>query len=139
MKERMKILTSGLLQMINFLQEIDGLSFREALAVLAEEAGVELPSYQKESQEERDVREQAREAMSRAKSLYKEALKGPAGADARAYLRGRGVTEEAAAKFELGWSPGEPGWLSKQLLQQGIPLDKFYSLFRSNQILFVIF
>jgi len=108
---------------INFLQEIDGLSFREALAVLAEEAGVELPSYQKESQEERDVREQAREAMSRAKSLYKEALKGPAGADARAYLRGRGVTEEAAAKFELGWSPGEPGWLSKQLLQQGIPLE----------------
>lgn len=62
-----------------------------------------------------------REALARARSLYREALASTAGAPARAYLAERGVREESVEAFALGWAPAEPGWLCSRLRRLGIP------------------
>lgn len=107
---------------ITFLRELDGLDFIEALRLLADQAGVDLPEKRGQSQEdqgERQRRKQAREALARARRLYHEALLGPAGAGARAYLADRKVDPEMIVSFQLGWAPNENEWLVSRLLKHG--------------------
>jgi len=107
---------------ITFLRELDGLDFIEALRLLADQAGVELPEKRGQTEEdkgERQRRQQAREALARARRLYHEALLGPAGAGARAYLVDRKVDPEMIERFHLGWAPNENEWLVSRLLKHG--------------------
>jgi DNA primase len=90
----------------SFVMKRDGLSFPEALKVLAAKAGVEL--------DERTTREDARKARLRsvlesAIAFYHAVLTGSkAGQPALDYLRGRGFTDETIGTFQLGYAPG--GW-----------------------------
>jgi DNA primase len=90
----------------NFVMERDGLSFPDALKVLAGKAGVEI--------DERTAREDARRAQLRdtletAIAFYHTVLTGHrTGQPALDYLRGRGFTDATVEKFQLGWAPG--GW-----------------------------
>ena len=107
---------------LTFVQEIDGMTFIEALRLLADEAGVEWPAAAG-FEEQSPVRDQAREALRLARKLYQEALAAPGGAAAREYLRGRGIEAATLDAFGIGWAPAEPGWLSSRLARAGIPLD----------------
>jgi len=78
---------------LTFLQEIDGLEFREALRFLADEAGIELPQRSSEPRMDATLREGAREALLQARRHYVEALAAPGGAAARGYLESRGISE----------------------------------------------
>ena len=97
----------------SFVMKRDGLSFPEALKVLATKAGVEL--------DERTSREDARKARLRdvlesAIAFYHAVLTGSkTGQAALDYLRGRGFTDETIQKHQLGYAPG--GWdtLTRQL------------------------
>jgi DNA primase len=97
----------------SFVMKRDGLSFPEALKILATKAGVEL--------DERTTREDARKAslrsvMESAVAFYHAVLTGSkTGAPALEYLRGRGFSDETIARYQLGWAPG--GWdtLTRQL------------------------
>jgi DNA primase len=97
----------------SFVMKRDGLSFPEALKLLATKAGVEL--------DERTTREDARKArlrsvMESAVAFYHAVLTGSkTGAPALEYLRGRGFSDETIARYQLGWAPG--GWdtLTRQL------------------------
>src|SRR5216117_2985138 len=97
----------------SFVMKRDGLSFPEALKVLATKAGVEL--------DERTSREDARKARLRdvlesAIAFYHAVLTGSkTGQAALDYLRGRGFTDETIQKQQLGYAPG--GWdtLARQL------------------------
>jgi len=97
----------------SFVMKRDGLSFPEALKVLAAKAGVEL--------DERTTREDARkkrlrDVLESAIAFYHAVLTGSkAGAAALEYLHGRGFTNETVAKYQLGFAPG--GWdtLARQL------------------------
>ncbi|HET9613418.1 MAG TPA: DNA primase [Candidatus Limnocylindrales bacterium] len=90
----------------SFVMKRDGLSFPEALKVLAAKAGVEL--------DERTSREDARKARLRsvlesAIAFYHAVLTGSkAGQPALDYLRGRGFTDATIATHQLGFAPG--GW-----------------------------
>ena len=90
----------------SFVMQRDGLTFPEALKVLAARAGVEL--------DERSRRDDAHKARLRAVldtaiSFYHAVLtQHAAGKPALEYLRGRGFTDETIAKHQLGWAPG--GW-----------------------------
>jgi DNA primase len=98
---------------ISFVMKRDGLSFPEALKVLAAKAGVEI--------DERTTREDARKARLRevlesAIAFYHAVLTGSkTGQAALDYLRGRGFTDETIQKHQLGYAPG--GWdtLARQL------------------------
>jgi DNA primase len=97
----------------SFVMKRDGLSFPEALKVLAAKAGVEL--------DERTTREDARKArlrdvMESAIAFYHAVLTGSkTGQAAMDYLRSRGFTDETIKKHQLGYAPG--GWdtLARQL------------------------
>ena len=84
----------------------DGLTFPEALKVLAAKAGVEI--------DERTTREDARKArlrdvMESAIAFYHAVLTGSkTGQPALDYLHGRGFTDETIATYQLGYAPG--GW-----------------------------
>ncbi|HET7703878.1 MAG TPA: DNA primase, partial [Candidatus Limnocylindrales bacterium] len=90
----------------SFVMKRDGLSFPEALKVLAAKAGVEL--------DERTTREDARKArlrdvMESAIAFYHAVLTGSkTGQPALDYLRGRGFTDATIATHQLGYAPG--GW-----------------------------
>lgn len=92
-----------------FLMKLDGLSFPEAVAELAQQAGYDLPA--QSEQEAQEAREKARQRaqyldiMARAAKLWQGALWGPQGESARAYLAARGVSEAQARRWGLGYAP----------------------------------
>ncbi|MGK7312172.1 MAG: DNA primase [Candidatus Longimicrobiales bacterium M2_2A_002] len=90
-----------------FLMDYVGLSFNEAVEKLASRYGVEIPK-QKEYREEDDRLKPYREAVAFAADFYERQLREEAGATAREYLDRRGIDDEAAARFRLGYAPD--GW-----------------------------
>lgn len=92
-----------------FVMEIEGLQFREALVLLAEKAGVELPQYQRESQGHKESKDRLYEIMELAVKFYEHQLwEGVGKAKALPYLQKRGLHEESIKKFRLGYAPD--GW-----------------------------
>ncbi|MBO46419.1 MAG: DNA primase [Planctomycetes bacterium] len=105
---------------ISFVMKQDGLEFWEALNLLADQAGVEVPRLSGATAPS-PMRDKAREALSLARSLFHQELDTVAGAGAREYLKQRNVSERMWRHFSLGWAPAEPGWLSQRLRKAGIP------------------
>jgi DNA primase len=98
-----------------FVMEIEGWSFPEAVRQLAGRIGVEIPEETAEETEEARKRADARKLytgiMDKARRFYEEALWHPENEDAaraRAYLTDRGIGEEISREFGLGYAP--PGW-----------------------------
>src|SRR5436189_166485 len=56
-----------------------------------------------------------------ASPYHRTLLEGREGADARAYLAGRGIDREAAAEFEIGYAPMYPDFLLRRLAQRFSP------------------
>ena len=89
----------------SFVQKRENVDFREALRLLADEAGVELSA---RSAEQRTRAERLSGVVSAAVDFYEQQLRGEQGAEARAYLAdARGLSEETIAHFRLGWAPDE--------------------------------
>ena len=92
-----------------FVMEIEGLQFREALVLLAEKAGVELPQYRQESQGSKDTKERLVQILELAVRFYEHQLwEGAGKVKALPYLRQRGLADETIRKFRLGYAPD--GW-----------------------------
>ena len=92
-----------------FLQEIDKVSFLEAVTFLAERAGIALPRTGGAAAEE-ERNDRLFRANELAAKYYQYMLRRPEGEGALRYLHGRGVTDEIADAFRLGYAPG--GWTS---------------------------
>jgi DNA primase len=102
----------------DFVMEIEGFGFREALAFLAERAGVNLSGAGGEKFS-KSVARGVRGALEAAKIFFRSSFEGPGGEAARAYLERRKLGAGDASRFEIGWSP--PSWdsLSKHLFSAG--------------------
>lgn len=109
---------------IRFVMEIEGKGFVETIRKLAELYGVTLPAgLARSSGPERSERDDAYGLMRTAAELYRDILlHRPEGEAGRAYLETRGIGEEAAASFRLGYAPAptEAGWdtLARTLQEQ---------------------
>jgi len=109
-----------------FVMEYEGKSFGEAAEALARLTGVTLP----ERTDDPGARRAAVEARSEkaqlfrvnqlASEFFRERLAG-GGAAARAYLAERGVSDEIAARFQLGYAPDEWGALADFLAAKKVP------------------
>jgi DNA primase len=100
-----------------FLMEREGLEFREALERLAERAGVELS--ERTAREDRR-KKRLREALEAAITWYREVLiRTPQGERGRAYLAGRGFSDETLERFAIGYAPNAWDALSKRLQARG--------------------
>lgn len=92
-----------------FIEKMEGVDFKGALKILAEKAGVEIVySGSGASKESKDKLERLREAMTHAEAYFSRALGD--GTDAYAYAKGRGLTAETIAAWNLGLAPD--GWRS---------------------------
>lgn len=108
--------------LINFVMEVENLSFVDAVRQLAERAGMELPEQtdDKGAIENREKKERIYSACREAALFYHHCLKQPMGREACEYLAKRGVSAETAAAFGLGWAPsGWEGELFKALAAKG--------------------
>ena len=133
---------------IGFLMEYGGMGFVEAVKELANRCGMKVPEVAPSPQEAaRQVQsEELTELLQRAAQFYKAELK--RSEKAIAYLKGRGLTGEIAARFQLGFAPS--GWQNlaaafsdyqaKGLVDAGLVIqgeDKRYDRFR-DRIMFPI-
>jgi len=91
-----------------FVQETEGVDFKEALELLAERSGVELVPEREDPKEEERRRGRARllELVGRTAAYYARYLWESEEADrARAYLAERGLSEEILREFAVGHAP----------------------------------
>ena len=100
--------------MFTFIEEMEGLDFKGALKLLAEKAGVEL-EYERPGA--RDERERLYAALDAAKDFFVEGL--TTKADALAYLKGRGLTDESMGTWAVGYAPQEWQALHDILIKKG--------------------
>lgn len=134
--------------LISFVQEIEGLTFPLALAMLAERAGVELKPVDPRETRERQVEQQA---LLFAVEFFQKKLQ--ASSLAKDYLAKRKLLPETINNFRLGFAPaewdsllteaGKAGVLPESLLKVGLVIPsaktkgRYYDRFR-NRIMFPI-
>ncbi|SHK05038.1 DNA primase [Rhodothermus profundi] len=101
-----------------FIQQIERVSFVEAVRLLAERAGIPLPDGEEDTH---DLRPALYHALRFAARFYFEQLSHPEiGQVARAYLKQRGIRPEAVRRFGLGYAPDAWDALLKAATQAGI-------------------
>jgi DNA primase len=91
-----------------FVQETEGVDFKGALELLAERYGVELERTAEDPQaaQRRQRRERLLELLTRAAGYYERYLwESREAAQAREYLLGRGLSEQALREFRVGYAP----------------------------------
>ena len=103
-----------------FLTEQEGLSFPEAVAQLAAEAGLPLPERDADSERREAERASLHDVVEKAAQFFEAALQGPGGGKARAYLRERGLSPEIQARFRIGYAPASRNALKEHLANAGI-------------------
>src|SRR5262249_41884953 len=89
---------------IKFVMEIEGMTFWEALKLLAERNGVPLPKRSEYSDAETKLRAALVEMHSIAAQAFRANLHSAQGSEARAYLERRGVSQEMVDTFGLGFA-----------------------------------
>ncbi|MBP7006395.1 DNA primase, partial [Patescibacteria group bacterium] len=106
----------------SFVQKIEGMDFREALQLLAQKAGVILPSFDVEASKNKHRLIEVSELAMR---FFRSALVNlPQAEHARAYLLKRGVDELTADLFKLGYAPNQWSMLSEALMNKGVTADE---------------
>ncbi len=91
---------------IGFLMEYQGLTFVEAVEDLAKRAGVKVPQVERDSPQAPRPAASQYELMQQALAYYRAELK--KSDTAITYLKGRGLSGEIAARFQMGYAPS--GW-----------------------------
>ena len=102
----------------SFLMKMEGVTFPEALAMLADRAGIAIkPARSPQAGPPAGGHEKRTlyQAMAWATKQYHDCLlNGPEAEPARRYLQERGITAESIEKFQLGFSPLERDWLMRR-------------------------
>lgn len=105
---------------LSFVQKMEGLTFPEALELLADRVGIKLDRRKAPAQyqQEKDVKSRLfRVNAASAKFFHHLLLNHPSGQAALDYLHGRKITDESIKLFQIGFAPGGTAlaaWLHKQ-------------------------
>lgn len=108
---------------VNFVMEMEKLSFVEAVEALAKKSGVEVV-YEGGGGEPNIPRDNTRDQLIElydrvAGSFHYLLTDAPQGEKARKYLEGRHVSKDIIEKFKLGYSPSDRYWLHAFLSKKG--------------------
>jgi DNA primase len=138
---------------ITFIREMEKCSFPEAVKILADRAGIQLPEPDDAAYRERaELNARLRQLYLEAARYYYHSLNGPEGREARQYLASRAIRESTARKFGLGYAPEAWDGLLRHLADREITDPRlleqsglfrrgknngFYDLFR-NRLMFPI-
>jgi DNA primase len=111
--------------LFTYVMKRDGLEFREALELLARKAGVELEVRTPQAEAEDKQNERLRQALAAATTYFHNLLRtSPQGQIARDHLAGRGITDEAAVNFQLGYSLDDWHVLESHLRNRGFSREE---------------
>jgi DNA primase len=103
--------------MFSFVQEIENLSFPEAVEFLAQKAGVVVPKAEETVEDRR--RTATTELYNRvAGSFHHILLNNESAGGALQYLEQRGIDRETIEEFQLGYAPQDRYWLHRFLLSK---------------------
>ena len=102
---------------INFIMEIENLSYPDAVAFLAKRAGMQMP----EDSFDRDARKRSRllAANRDAARWFYEQLSTPEGKRCTDYMAGRRISPPVAKRFGLGFAPERSGAFLSAMRQKG--------------------
>ncbi|MDR1597281.1 MAG: DNA primase [Treponema sp.] len=124
---------------LDFVMEMDKLSFPEAVETLSRRLGIEV-IYENSGIPQKSDGKTAR--LEELAELYRRVtlsfqhflLKKPEGAAAKQYIISRGISQEMIDRFRLGYAPADRGWLYKFLSGKGYSGEflSFSGLFSKN-------
>jgi DNA primase len=137
--------------LIDFVMRIEGISFYEALKLLAERHGIPMPKRSLVADEDARVREAVFQMHETAQESFRANLASQAGETARAYLAKRGMAAETIEQFGMGYSDRsgravlrlleQRGFTRAHMEQSGLVRKRddgsFYDYFR-NRLMFPI-
>jgi len=113
---------------ITFTMKYHNLDYMEAVRMLAQQAGMELPEQEsRAANHQRQRRERMYEMHKLAARFYYNTLMSPAGKEGLDYLLGRGISREMMVKFGLGFAPDSFGALKDHLRSKGYSPDEMLS------------
>ena len=103
---------------VNFMMEIEGLSYPDAVRALAKRAGMEVPE---DEQYQSRYRHQERlwALMKEAGRFFYSQLYSPAGAECLAYTQKRGLTKSIITQFGIGFAPNSWNALVDAMRKKG--------------------
>ena len=134
---------------VNFMMEVEGLSYPDAVRALAKRAGMEVPE---DEQYQSRYRQQERlwALMKEAGRFYNEQLYTPAGAQCLQYVQKRGLSKSIVTRFGMGFAPDswnaliaamkKKGYTEQELIDADLVGQKngrIYDRFR-NRLMFPI-
>ncbi len=108
---------------LKFVMEIEGVTFFEALKILAERNGIPMPKRQEYTDPNTRLRASLFEIHKIAAEAFRSNLFGPNGSAARAYLERRGLSRHLAEEFGLGLSDRSGTALLRLLQQKGVSAE----------------
>lgn len=89
-----------------FMMQSHNLSFIDAVEQMAAEVGIEVPAQTAEERQKAHRAASLYEICDKAAVFYEEQLWSTSGVAARDYLQARGISDDTARRFRLGWAPG---------------------------------
>jgi DNA primase len=104
----------------SFVQKVENITFPEAVRLIAQKLGVPMPKVAFSSpQEAHDakIRMALLDVHERATAFFQECLRRPEGANAREYLKTRGLDADIIAAFKIGYAP-DSGFLLRDALRR---------------------
>lgn len=106
----------------SFMMKMENVAFPEALAMLAERAGIQIkPTRGAARRPDSDEKRPLYQAMAWAEELFHKCLlQAPEAEPARRYLAERHIEAESVRRFRLGYAPDRWDWLIKQALSTEI-------------------
>lgn len=136
---------------VNFIMEIENLSYPDAVRFLANRAGLEVPE-DDTNQSQYKKKERLWALCKETARFFNEQLKTPAAAEVCAYIAKRGLSQSTVTRFGLGFAPDTwsalldamtaKGFTKEELLEAGLVLKNqtkgtLYDRFR-NRLMFPI-
>ena len=89
---------------VNFMMELEGLSYPDAVRHLAKRVGMEVPE-DEQYQSRYKAQERLWALMKEAGRFFNAQLKSPAGAQCMAYIQKRGLSPKIVTQFGIGFAP----------------------------------
>ena len=136
---------------VNFIMEMESVGFVDAVAILAQRAGMEVPDA-REGQDTRKRRERLLALNKEAARYFHSNLAAPQAGDAAAYLTRRGLSRKTITNFGMGFALDswdgliramqEKGYTKGELLEAGLAVESrkggIYDRFRGRVIFPII-
>ncbi len=107
-----------------YLVEKEGVPFPEAVAQLAQEAGLPMPVVSEADMQREEQRASLYEIMEFAAKFFEAELQTARGAKARGYLSDRGLSAAIQKEFGIGYAPDDRSALRTHLAEKNISVEQ---------------